>query len=138
MDNILEVKNLIKSYGNSAALNGISFTIPKGKIVGVLGPNGSGKTTLIKLIMSLLSGHNGEILIKGLPPGPIANPGREALKAALYPESGKWLFWCVVDPSTGETDFNNDLKGHNASVKKYQDWCKQSDDNYRICFGKDR
>jgi ABC-2 type transport system ATP-binding protein len=73
MDNILEVKNLVKSYGNSVALNGISFSIPKGKIVGVLGPNGSGKTTLIKIVMSLLSGYSGEVLIKGIPPGSEAN-----------------------------------------------------------------
>ncbi|MCL1845194.1 MAG: ABC transporter ATP-binding protein [Defluviitaleaceae bacterium] len=70
---ILEVKNLVKFYGNSPALRGISFDVPPGKIVGVLGPNGSGKTTLIKIIMSLLSGHSGEVLIKGLPPGTEAN-----------------------------------------------------------------
>ena len=73
MDNIMEVKNLAKSYGRSIALNGISFNVPKGKIVGVLGPNGSGKTTLIKIIMSLLSGYTGEVLVKGLPPGTEAN-----------------------------------------------------------------
>jgi len=69
----MEVKNLAKSYGRSIALNGISFNVPKGKIVGVLGPNGSGKTTLIKIIMSLLSGYTGEVLVKGLPPGTEAN-----------------------------------------------------------------
>lgn len=73
MANILEIKNLTKTYGNSPALGGISFTVPPGKIVGVLGPNGSGKTTLIKIIMSLLSGHTGEVSITGLPPGTEAN-----------------------------------------------------------------
>lgn len=73
MDKLLEVKNLAKSYGKSVALNGISFTVPRGKIVGVLGPNGSGKTTLIKTIMSLLSGYIGEVLIQGYPPGTDAN-----------------------------------------------------------------
>lgn len=73
MGNILEVKNLAKSYGNSVALGGISFTVPAGKIVGLLGPNGSGKTTLIKTIMCLLTGHTGEVLIAGNPPGTKAN-----------------------------------------------------------------
>ncbi|MCL1837850.1 MAG: endolytic transglycosylase MltG [Propionibacteriaceae bacterium] len=77
-------------------------------------------------------------MYKGLPPGPIANPGKKALEAAINPEAGKWLFWCVVNPATGETDFNDDKKGHDASVKKYQNWCQETDENYRICFGKDR
>ena len=46
---ILECRNLVKTYSNSAALKGINLTINRGRIVGLLGPNGSGKSTLIKL-----------------------------------------------------------------------------------------
>ena len=47
---LLEVSHVSKSYGANRVLDDVTFSIPKGKIVGLLGPNGSGKTTLIKLI----------------------------------------------------------------------------------------
>ena len=49
MNNIVEFKNVYKTYGKTDALKGINIKIPKGKIVGLLGPNGSGKTTMIKM-----------------------------------------------------------------------------------------
>jgi len=73
MDNILEIKNINMNYGRYQALNNVSLDIPKGKIVGILGPNGSGKTTLIKIIMGLLSNYNGEARINNYPPGYQAN-----------------------------------------------------------------
>ena len=62
---LLEVKKLNKSFDNKEILKDINFSIPKGKIVGLLGKNGVGKTTLIKLINDLLTPTSGEILIKG-------------------------------------------------------------------------
>lgn len=69
MDSVLECKNLTKKYFNKTALNDISFTLPKGSIVGLLGPNGSGKTTLLKTAAGLLTPTKGEITICGLKPG---------------------------------------------------------------------
>ena len=66
---ILECKQLSKSYGKAQALEGVSFAIEPGRIVGLLGPNGSGKTTLIKLANGLLTPSEGEIRICGLVPG---------------------------------------------------------------------
>ena len=63
--NLLEVKNISKSFDNKQALSDISFNISSGKIIGLLGKNGAGKTTLIKLINDLLVPTNGEILING-------------------------------------------------------------------------
>lgn len=63
--NLLEVKNISKSFDNKQALSDINFTISSGKIIGLLGKNGAGKTTLIKLINDLLVPTNGEILING-------------------------------------------------------------------------
>lgn len=65
MTNYLEVKNLSKSFGKFQ-LHDITFTLPKGYIMGLVGPNGSGKTTTIKLILNMLKRDSGEIKIIGL------------------------------------------------------------------------
>jgi len=62
---ILEVKNLVKSYGSFKAVDGVSFSIEQGLCFGLLGPNGAGKTTTIEVIEGLLSPDSGEILYKG-------------------------------------------------------------------------
>lgn len=63
---LLEVSHITKSYGNNKVLNDVTFSVSKGKIVGLLGPNGSGKTTLIKLINDLLKEDSGTIKVEGL------------------------------------------------------------------------
>ena len=69
MSDILTCTGLVKSYGSKLALNHIDLSLPRGKIVGLLGPNGSGKTTLIKLTAGILTPTAGEILIDGQTPG---------------------------------------------------------------------
>lgn len=69
MSNIVEFKNVYKKYGKLEALKGIDIEIPRGKIVGLLGPNGSGKTTMIKMMNGLLTATEGEVLINGMKPG---------------------------------------------------------------------
>lgn len=64
MENILEINNLTKEYKNFK-LDNISFSIPKGFIMGFIGENGAGKTTTIKLIMNLLQKDSGEIKVFG-------------------------------------------------------------------------
>ncbi|RYY71897.1 MAG: ATP-binding cassette domain-containing protein [Chitinophagaceae bacterium] len=56
---ILSVENLSKHYGKIHALKGISFSVPKGSVFGILGPNGSGKTTLLGIVMSILKASGG-------------------------------------------------------------------------------
>ena len=65
MDAVLQVKNLTKKYGEAVVLEHFDLDLPKGKIIGLLGPNGSGKTTLIKLIAGLLTPTDGEITVCG-------------------------------------------------------------------------
>ena len=69
MDSILEFKNITKKYGSKVALDDITLEVPKGSIVGLLGPNGSGKTTLLKLATGLLQPTTGEVLACGFKPG---------------------------------------------------------------------
>ena len=64
MNNYLEVKNLSKSF-EGFQLRDITFTLPKGYIMGLIGPNGSGKTTTIKLILNMLKRTSGEVNILG-------------------------------------------------------------------------
>ena len=66
---LLECKNLCKSYDEKQVLKDVNLKIPKGKIIGLLGKNGTGKTTLIKIINDLLTPTSGEILINGKKPG---------------------------------------------------------------------
>ena len=65
MNDYLEVRNLSKSF-EGFQLHDITFTLPKGYIMGLIGPNGSGKTTTIKLILNMLKRTNGEVKILGL------------------------------------------------------------------------
>jgi len=66
MNDLVEIVGLTKSYNtNSVAVNNITLTLPKGKIIGLLGPNGSGKTTLIKMMNGLLTPTAGSIKING-------------------------------------------------------------------------
>lgn len=65
-DNIIEVKNLRKAYGEFTAVNGISFDVKKGEIFGILGPNGAGKTTTLEMIEGLRPIDEGKIMVAGL------------------------------------------------------------------------
>ena len=60
-NNIIEIRNLNKYYGDFLALNNIDLDIPCGNIVGLLGPNASGKTTLLKVLANLLMKYNGSV-----------------------------------------------------------------------------
>ena len=66
MNELIEMTGLTKAYDTrSIAVNNISLTLPRGKIIGLLGPNGSGKTTLIKMLNGLLTPTRGTIRING-------------------------------------------------------------------------
>jgi ABC-2 type transport system ATP-binding protein len=62
----IEVKNLLKVYGEQKAVNNISFTVKKGEIVGFLGPNGAGKSTTMKIITGYLQQSGGEAYVCGI------------------------------------------------------------------------
>ncbi len=61
---------------------------------------------------------------KGLPAGPISNPGDAAIKAALHPAKGTWLFFVTVNLATGKTVFSNTLAQHDQAVAQFAAWLK--------------
>jgi len=64
---MLEVKNVKKSFGSVTAVDGVSFTIQDGEIMGMIGQNGAGKTTTFRLILNFLTADQGEVLWNGQP-----------------------------------------------------------------------
>jgi ABC-2 type transport system ATP-binding protein len=63
--NVIELKDLTKSFGSVTAVKNLSLSVPKSTIYGFIGPNGSGKTTTIRMIMKIMYPDAGEILIHG-------------------------------------------------------------------------
>jgi len=62
---IITVKELVKSYGDFKAVNGISFEVKEGEIFGLLGPNGAGKSTTLEIIETLREKTSGEVIVDG-------------------------------------------------------------------------
>ena len=62
---MIEVKHLVKRYGNNLAVSDLSFTIEKGRIYGFLGPNGAGKSTTMNIMTGCLAATGGQVLIDG-------------------------------------------------------------------------
>jgi ABC-2 type transport system ATP-binding protein len=73
MDNLIEARDLSVRYGSKAAVDGIGFSVAKGRVVGLLGHNGAGKTSLMKALVGLMP-CSGELSVLGL------NPQRERVK----------------------------------------------------------
>ena len=89
MSELVEIHNLKKSYDKrKEALHDLTLTLPRGRIIGLLGPNGSGKTTLIKLLNGLLVPDGGEILIDGEKPGPSTKAKVSYLPERTYLRNG--------------------------------------------------
>jgi linearmycin/streptolysin S transport system ATP-binding protein len=88
---MLQIRGLQKSFGSLRAVDGVSFEIGAGEILGVLGPNGAGKTTTVSLIAGLLRPDGGEVLIDGSPLCGDTDPAKSKLglvpqELALYDE----------------------------------------------------
>ena len=63
---MIELRDVEKSYGETRALKGVSFSIPRGQVVGLLGPNGAGKTTAIKIVVGYLLPSAGSATVAGI------------------------------------------------------------------------
>lgn len=82
---MIEVENVSKLFGNFRAVDGISFSIQTGEIVGLLGPNGAGKTTTMRMISGFLEPDSGTVKIDGL--DVLKNPVETKRKIGYMPES---------------------------------------------------
>ena len=85
-NNLLEIKNVSKQFGDYTALNGVSISIPKNSIFGLLGPNGAGKTTLIRIVNQITMPDSGEVFLDGklLQPNDVHNIGYLPEERGLY------------------------------------------------------
>jgi len=63
---VIEVDGLVKKFGSTVAINGISFTVHDGEIYGLLGPNGSGKSTTMKILAGILTPTSGRVTVNGI------------------------------------------------------------------------
>lgn len=81
---MIEVKNLVKRYGNHLALDNVSFTVENGEVIGFLGPNGAGKSTTMNIITGYLSSTEGEVLVDGV--SVLDEPEKAKKKIGYLPE----------------------------------------------------
>lgn len=88
---VLEFHDVHKHYPGVDALRGVSFTLPRGVVVGLLGANGSGKSTLIKLAAGMLRPNRGRVRVLGLEPG-----RRTKARVAYLPEVDHLYAWMTV------------------------------------------
>lgn len=65
MEHILQLDNVVKTYGEYTAVDSVSFAVPKGSIFGLLGPNGAGKTSLIRIITTITRADQGTVYLDG-------------------------------------------------------------------------
>ncbi|MBO5935418.1 MAG: ABC transporter ATP-binding protein [Clostridia bacterium] len=85
MEYAIKVRNLKKSYTKGRLiLDDVSFDIPAGKIVGLLGPNGCGKTTLLKILSGCIHDYSGKIIINGNVPGVVTKATTAFLPDTTY------------------------------------------------------
>ncbi len=83
----LEVRDLTKRYGETTAVENLTFVVPSGRITGFLGPNGAGKTTTLRALLGLVAPTAGEALVTGVPYRQLADPLRTVgavLEASSY------------------------------------------------------
>jgi len=77
MNATIEARGLTKRYGDTVAVDGLSFTVPSGRVTGFVGPNGAGKSTTLRMVLGLDAPDAGSALVNGQPYGRLRSPLRE-------------------------------------------------------------
>ena len=96
---MIEVKDLVKNYGSNRAVDGVTFTVRRGDILGFLGPNGAGKSTTMKMITGFLRPDSGTVLVDGL--DVTTDPVAVKHKLGYLPESAPAYPEMTVDEFLG-------------------------------------
>lgn len=104
---MIEVKGLVKVYGNKRAVDGISFNVRRGEILGFLGPNGAGKSTTMKILTGFLSPSGGTALVDGI--DVTRDPVAVKRKIGYLPESAPAYPEMSVEEFLG---FIAEVRGH--------------------------
>jgi ABC-2 type transport system ATP-binding protein len=112
-DDVLEVRNLRKAFGDLVAVDDVSFSLDAGQLLGLLGPNGAGKTTTVSMVCGLVTPDRGEVLVGGQPLAGDTNPAKRRIglvpqDLALYEElsarSNLRFFGALYNLSGSELD----------------------------------
>lgn len=103
---VIDVQNIYKSFGETKAVNDVSFQVEKGRIFGLLGPNGAGKTTTIRMINYILTPDQGSITINGIE----ASPKTQTMIGYMPEERGLYKKMKVYD----QLMYLTQLKGMDA------------------------
>lgn len=142
MKKIIEVKELVKKYGDFTAVNGISFDVKEGEIFGLLGPNGAGKTTTLEIMETLREKTSGEVLVDGYSVDRDSNSiksiiGVQLQAAGYYPNlyltellelfAGLYNVDIVADEMLGLVDLKEKAKS------KYKDLSGGQKQRFSIC-----
>jgi ABC-2 type transport system ATP-binding protein len=94
-DNIVEVRNLSRRFGELTALNQVSFDVQQGLVYGLVGANGAGKTTLIKHLLGLLRAKEGTVRVFGL--DPVTDPVKVLQRIGYLSEEREMPEWMRID-----------------------------------------
>jgi len=111
----IEVKNLLKIYGEQKAVNDISFKVDKGEIVGFLGPNGAGKSTTMKILTGYLNKDGGEALVSGI--NVSADPLAIKKKIGYLPEANPLYYDMYVREYLGFVSELHKIKSKKSKIE---------------------
>jgi ABC-2 type transport system ATP-binding protein len=112
----IEVKNLLKEYGEQKAVNNISFKVNKGEIVGFLGPNGAGKSTTMKIITGYLQQTGGEAYVCGI--NVAENPLETKKKIGYLPELNALYYDMYVKEYLGFIAEVHEVKNQKSKIEE--------------------
>ncbi len=112
----IEVKGLSKNYGAQKAVDGISFTVNKGEIVGFLGPNGAGKSTTMKMITGYLQPDAGTVIVSGIDVR--KNPLQGKTITGYLPESNALYYDMYIREYLGFTGDMHRIKNKKSRIEE--------------------